>query len=157
MKMDVKLVPCYTDRELYLRLVKEYIETLREHDSSIIWDEASVGHMIWDAQFIMEDRTIQGFVISEEIKFALYSDIKYIAEFYVVPDARRRGIGKEAVRELLRDWDGDVFLYVLHGNFEASAFWMDIEQEFGWKRIKRPEIREERGCELRVFQTRADS
>ena len=135
-----------------MQLAKEYIETLQKYDSKIIWDEGAMSHAIWDAQFIREGRTVQGFVISEEVKFSIYKDILYIEEFYIEPDARRKGIGREAVRALLEHWDGDVFLYVLHGNFAASAFWAEIEQEFGWKRIQRPEIRKEEGCELRVFE-----
>lgn len=150
--MKIELVPCYLDRELFLRLAKDYIETLHEYDSSIIWDEGAMSHMIWDAQFIMEDRTIQGFIISEDVKFAVYKDVKYIAEFYVAPEARRRGVGIEAVKALLENWDGDVFLYILHGNFEGRAFWSAVEQKLGWRRIDRPEIRKEEGCELMVYE-----
>ena len=152
--MKIELVPCYLDRELFLRLAKDYIETLHKYDSSIIWDESAMSRTIWDAQFIMEDRTIQGFIISEDIKFTVYKDVKYIAEFYVAPEVRRRGVGKEAVKALLEHWDGDVFLYVLHENFEGRAFWSAVEQELGWRRIDRPEIRQEEGCELRVYDIR---
>lgn len=137
-----------------MQLAKEYIETLRKYDSRIIWDEGAMSHMIWDAKFIREGRTVQGFVITEEVKFSIYKDILYIEEFYIEPEARRKGIGREAVRALMEHWKGDVFLYVLHGNFEASAFWTAIEREFGWKRIQRPEIRKEEGCELRVYETK---
>lgn len=151
--MKIELVPCYLDRELFLRLAKDYIETLHKYDNAIIWDEDAMGRTIWDAQFIMEDRTIQGFIISEDVKFAVYKDVKYIAEFYVAPEARRRGVGIEAVKALLENWDGDVFLYILHGNFEGRAFWSAVEQKLGWIRIDRPEIRKEEGCELRVYET----
>jgi len=150
--MSVELAPCYTDRALFLRLARDYIETLRKYDSRIVWDEVSVGEWIWHSQFIIEDRTIQGFVMTEEIDYKIYRDLLYVTEFYIVPEARKRGIGVEAVKSLLRDWHGDVFFYVLHGNFEAKAFWGAVEQKLGWERISRPEIRQEDGCELRVFR-----
>ena len=50
----------------------------------------------------------------------------------------------------------DVFFYVLNQNFEAKAFWGYIEREFGWKRTERPEIRQEDGCELRVFDIKGN-
>jgi len=152
--MNIDLVPCYTDRALFLRLAKDYIETLQKYDKAIVWDEVSMGHTIWNAKFIVEDRTIQGFVISEEVSFVVYDDAMYIEEFYVVPEARKQGVGKQAVKRLLENWNGDVFLYILHGNFEARAFWGAVEQELGWRRIERPEIRQEEGCELRVFAMR---
>ena len=154
--MEIEFAPCYTDRALFLRLAKDYIETLRMYDPRIVWDEASVSEWIWHSQFIIEDRTIQGFVVTEEIDYKIYRNLLYIGEFYIAPEARRCGVGKEAVRKLLRNWDGDVFFYILNRNFEAKAFWGSIEQEFGWKRIERPEIRQEDGCELRVFDIKGN-
>jgi predicted acetyltransferase len=150
--MGVELVPCYTDRALFLRLAKDYIETLREYDRKIVWDEMSVSEWIWHSQFIIEDRTIQGFLVTEEIDYKIYRDLLYIVEFYVVPEARMRGIGMGAVKQLMENWHGDVFFYVVHRNFGAKAFWSAVEQKLGWKRIDRPEIRQEEGCELRIFE-----
>lgn len=148
----VELVPCYGDRVLFLRLAKEYVETLREYDKSIVWDESAWDRVIWDSRFVLEDRTIQGFVVAEEVRFKAYPHLLYISEFYIVPEERRRGIGIEAVREATRSWGGGVFLYILEKNHVAKWFWNSVEQKLGWKRIKRPEIREEPGCELMVYQ-----
>ena len=100
----------------------------------------------------MEDRTAQGFVVTETVTFAMFPDALYIAEFYVVPEARRRGIGLEAVKGITEQWDKDIFLYILDRNTKAKLFWTYVENELDWKRIKRPEIREENGCEKRVYQ-----
>ena len=101
--MEIEFAPCYTDRALFLRLAKDYIETLRMYDPRIVWDEASVSEWIWHSQFIIEDRTIQGFVVTEEIDYKIYRNLLYIGEFYIAPEARRCGVGKEAVRKLLRN------------------------------------------------------
>lgn len=149
----IELVPAYGDRNLFMRLAKDYVETLRQYDDQIVFDEVSWMHYLWNADFIMEDRTVQGFVVTQEVPFNVFPDALYIAEFYVVPEARKRGAGLEAVKALMRFWAGDVFLYILNGNFTGKAFWLAVEHELGWRRIQRPEIREEKGCELRVFQT----
>ena len=149
----IDLVPCYADRNLYLRLAKDYVKTLQQYDSEIIWDERTWLDHLWDANFIMEDRTVQGFLNKEKVQFDFYPPVLYIAEFYVVPEARKRRVGIEAVKEAIKGWSGDVFLYVLNQNRGARIFWNNVEAELGWKRINRPEIRQEEGCELMVYKT----
>lgn len=141
------------DRRLFLRMAKDYVETLARYDSDIRWDEETWSEAAFRARFIMEDRTAQGFVITEVVPFAVFPDALYIAEFYVVLEARRRGIGLEAARELTKQWGKDIFLYILNRNTKAKLFWTFVESELDWKPIKRPEIRDENGCEKRVYQT----
>ena len=151
MEKHIELVPCYTDRALFLRLAKDYVETLQVFDRTIRWDEATWSEYMWESRFILEDRTIQGFIITQEIQFKLYGDLLYISEFYIVPEARHKGIGEAAVKAACEKWHGDVFLYVLDHNFAAKGFWEAVESDFGWKRAWRPEIRQEKGCELRAY------
>lgn len=150
--MKIEFVPAYSDRALFLRLAKDYVETLKKVDDMIVWDEPIWIKAAWDSWFIVEDRTIQGFVITQEVDFKVYKKILYIEEFYIVPEARRKGIGFKTIEEIAKSWSGDFFLYVLNRNYEAKAFWEYVERKLGWKRIKRPEIREEAGCELMVFE-----
>ena len=140
------------DRCLFLRMAKDYVETLAQYDREIRWDEEVWSEAAFRARFIMEDRTAQGFAITEVVPFSLFPDALYIAEFYIVPEARRRGIGLEAVKGITERWDKDIFLYVLDRNTKAKLFWTYVENELNWKRIKRPEIRDENGCEKRVYQ-----
>lgn len=149
--MKIELIPCYTDRKLFLDFAKAYIETLQEFDATIRWDEGIWSEYMWESCFILEGRTIQGFVCKQEIPYKMFSDLLYIAEFYIVPEARKRGVGLAAVKALVDEWRGDVFLYILHENFTAKAFWGAVEGKLGWRRIQRPDLRNEPGCELRVY------
>jgi len=150
--MEIKLSPAVMDRDLFLRMAKDYIATLQKYDENIVWDDASWERAAWQAQFIMEDRTVQGFAIAEVVPFSIFPNALYIAEFYVVPEARRRELGVEAVRAVTKNWNGDVFLYILEKNTQAALFWTAVEAELEWERIERPEIRKEAGCELRVYR-----
>lgn len=149
--MDVELVPAYSDRKLFLELAKDYIDTLHKFDSSIRWDEPTWHDAVWASSFIMQERTVQGFIVSEIVHYKVFPDMLYIGEFYVVPEERLKGIGIAAVETLVKDWHEDVFLYILHGNFAAKAFWGEVEHRLKWERTQRPEIRQENGCELRVY------
>ena len=141
------------DRDMFVGMAKDYISTLHEYDGDIQWVESVWESAAWKAQFIMEGRTVQGFAITEIESFAVFPDILYISEFYIVPEARRRDIGLESVKAITKDWHGDIYLYILDKNTQAKLFWTAVEAELGWKRIERPEIVKETGCELRVFTT----
>ena len=149
----IELASCSMDRELFLRMAKDYVETLAQYDNEIQWDEAAWSKNAWAAQFIMEDRTAQGFIMTEVVPFSIFPSALYIAEFYVVPEARNRRVGMNAVKTATSSWDGDVFLYILDRNRPARFFLTDVEAELGWTRIERPEIKQEHGCELRVYST----
>lgn len=152
--MSVQLAPAYMDRPLFLGMAKDYIETLAQYDGTIRWDETIWGNAMWRAKFIMDERTVQGFVITDTVPFHVFPDALCIEEFYIVPESRRKGIGLEAVKAVTENTDKDVFLYIQNENREARLFWMAVESELGWERINRPEIQQERGCELRVYHTR---
>lgn len=151
--MEIEFAPCYGDMALFLKLAKDYVEDLRKYDSSIMWDEGTWRGAVWNAWFIKEDRTVQGFVVTEEMDFKVYDKLLYIEEFYVVPEARRRGIGFMAADKLVDMWGGDIFFYVMEKNTEAKWFWTKVAFELGWESIERKEIREEYGCELMVYKT----
>ena len=89
----IELASCSMDRELFMRMARDYVEALSKYDSEIVWDEMTWSKAAWYAQFIVEDRTVQGFVITEINTFAVFPPAMCIAEFYVVPEARNRHIG----------------------------------------------------------------
>ena len=152
--MNIELTPAYMDRPLFLRLAKEYVETLAKFDREIRWDESAWSKAMWRAKLIMEDRTVQGFLIAEEERFDFYPPAFCISEFYIVPEARNRGVGTEAVKVATKGWDGDIFFYVQKSNIQALLFWTAVAEEMEWRKIERSEIDEEEGCRLMVYQTR---
>lgn len=56
----------------------------------------------------------------------------YIAEFYIVPDARREGYGAAAVAQLLAWFPGKYCYHVLKENQKALAFWNSVKEFCGW-------------------------
>jgi len=152
--MSVELTPAYMDKPLFLRLAKDYVETLAKFDKAIRWDEAAWTSAMWRAKFIMEDRTIQGFVLTEETQFDFYPPALYIQEFYIVPEERNKGVGLEAVKAAVKDWHGDIYFYCLKNNIQALLFWTSVAEKLEWRMIKRPEIREEPWCRLMVYQAK---
>jgi len=46
-----------------------------------------------------------------------------LAEFFVIPSARRRGVGEAAARRILRRWRGRWEISEVTGNAPAIAFW----------------------------------
>ena len=152
--MNIELTPACMDRPLFMRLAKDYVDTLAKFDKTIRWDEGAWSQAAWRAKFIVEDRTVQGFVLAEETRFDFYPPAFYIEEFYIVPDARNRRVGIEAVKALTERWDGDIYFYVLKNNIQALLFWTAVAEELEWRKIKRPEINEEEGCKLMTYQTK---
>ena len=150
--MDIELVPCSVDRAMFLALVKDYLDILHGYDESIEYDEHEASKWIWDARFIVADGILCGFVITQEIRFKKAKNLLYIAEMYVEKEEGRQKVGLGAVREAVKGWDGDVFLYILKENNPAKEFWGAVERELGWRRIERGDIKREAGCELRVYQ-----
>lgn len=149
--MAIELVPCHIDKPMYMLFAKDYINTLHGYDEEIIWDEHEAEKWIWDARFIVNDGVMCGFIITQEAKYKKAADLLYIAEMYVEEEERFHGVGIEAVRAAVDGWDGDVFLYILNGNADGRAFWDAVERELKWKRVNRADVRQERGCELRVY------
>ena len=150
--MSVELVPCHVERDMYMMLAKDYIDTLHGYDEKIIWDEQAASKWMWDARFIVDGGIMCGFIITEEVRFKNSPGLLYIAEMYVAEDERRRGVGIEAVRAAVEGWDGEVFLYILDKNEAGKSFWDAVERELGWERTTRAEVRLESGCELRVYR-----
>ncbi len=152
--MNIELTPACMDRTLFLRLARDYIETLAKFDNRIRWDEATWRSAMWRAKFIMDGRTVQGFAMVEETKFDFYPPALYIVEFFVVPEERNKGIGMEAVKEITKNWHGDIYFYVLKNNIKAMLFWTAVAEELGWKKTARPEIDEENGCRLMTYNVK---
>ena len=150
--MSIELVPCHADKNMFMLLAKEYIDTLKRYDDAIVWDEKSVEKWIWDSRFIVDGGVMCGFIVTQEVRFKNSPSLMYIAELYVEKEERLHGAGIGAVKAAVDGWDGEVFLYILDHNKTAREFWNAVEEELGWERTARADVREEQGCELRVYK-----
>ncbi|MFB9951980.1 GNAT family N-acetyltransferase [Rhizobium puerariae] len=73
-----------------------------------------------------------------------------IAEFYVVPDARMRGIGRGAARALLRTRSGIWEVNVMTLNATAQKFWPRALDAAGAKDMERIEVDRETVYRFRI-------
>ncbi|HZJ53527.1 MAG TPA: GNAT family N-acetyltransferase [Myxococcaceae bacterium] len=64
-----------------------------------------------------------------------------ISEFYVVPAARRRGLGETAARRIVRRWRGRWEISEVPGNAPAIAFWRTIVGRHTGGRFEELEVR----------------
>ena len=64
-----------------------------------------------------------------------------LAEFYVVPASRRRGVGEAAARRILRRWRGRWEISEVAGNAPAIAFWRRMIGRFTHGRFEEVEVR----------------
>lgn len=64
-----------------------------------------------------------------------------ISEFYVVPAARRRGVGEAAARRILRRWRGRWEISEVAGNAPAIAFWRKTLERFTGGHFEELEVR----------------
>jgi len=54
------------------------------------------------------------------------TDFNEMAEFYIAPDYRRRGLGREAAHALFARHPGWWHLQILDSNVRAQAFWRSV-------------------------------
>ena len=114
--------------ELYRGMYRPYIDELKSFGGGNGMSLDALEKYL-DAAFmklwaIESDGQDVGFILTEYVSEKnLYRPMLYIAEFYVAPGFRRRGIGSEAFTELLATTSDPVFFVVLNGNTPAEAFW----------------------------------
>lgn len=56
----------------------------------------------------------------------------YIAEFYIIPKARKQGYGQKAVKEMLEQHPGRYCYFILKENRPAHSFWQKMKTAFNW-------------------------
>lgn len=140
------------DLSTYLQMAENYVHDLQAFSPDLRWSrEAWLNDL--SGTFLIRSRTdVIGLVVLEIVNFFEQPEALYFSEFYLRPEFRRQGYGREAVSAILDQWDRDLFLYVLKGNQTAAQFWNTMAKENHWKKIERPEIRQERDCELRIYR-----
>ncbi|MBS1902787.1 MAG: GNAT family N-acetyltransferase [Bacteroidetes bacterium] len=78
--------------------------------------------------YVLQAEDIIGFVMVRE----LADDFYYVAEFYVRPEARRAGVGREAMECVFSTFPEKRWLIsVIRQNEPALAFWLEIARGSG--------------------------
>ncbi len=147
----IQLTDAHENPELFYHHAKNYIKELKKIDKTVIWDNSKWEQALGQSKFIEQDGEVVGFVTSEVQDRQPFSQACFIQAFYVLPKLRKKHIGARAVAELLKEWKGDIYLYVLNKNMAAKSFWASIERDSGWYRKTRKDLQEESGYDLRVY------
>lgn len=62
----------------------------------------------------------------------------FIAQAYVAPESRRKGIMTKAVSEFVKDHRGKYCMDILYKNYSARIFWLTRFRELGYELIQLP-------------------
>ena len=85
------------------------------------------------------DGTLAGFALIHRVKDTT-ADVMQLAEFFIVPEKRRQGIGEVAVQKLWGKFPGKWELQVHIRNTAAIAFWSRCIKEHAGKNYEVEEI-----------------
>ncbi len=134
------------NREVIAALLDGYLDELADHRDFAAGATDSRSYPYLDAYFSEPGR--YPFLIWHQGKVAGFALIRgpvstglawQVAEFYVVPDSRRLGIGREAIAAIWRRFPGAWELQVHTRNSAARQFWMSCVEGVAHET---PEIRE---------------
>jgi predicted acetyltransferase len=127
--MSVTVRPTRADERPHLRaLLDEYlVELSRYGDVSLTypWFDAYWQAGEWRWPYLIEDgeQATLGFaLVNTHAPQGLTADYA-MGEFYIVPSARRRGVGHEAAAATFGQHPGSWALSVMNGNVAAQRFW----------------------------------
>jgi len=153
-----------SDAPLIRSLLDDYLRKLSEHRELPVGatDAASYGHL--DAYWCEPGR--HAFLIrcrDRCVGFALIRDptstrssVHQLAEFYVQPEIRRRGIGRDAVLEIWESFPGEWELQVHARNAGAVRFWRSCVERKTGEPPRVCEVQAEDGRRLQLnFQVEA--
>jgi predicted acetyltransferase len=132
-------------------LVDEYLAELSSHRERPIGatDARSYEYLplYWEEPgrhpfFLASGRRRVGFALIREISG---QGVTQMSEFYIRPEARRRGLGRIAVRAIWDRFPGPWELQVHPLNAAAAAFWPRCIEQCSSGRVYRREVEEEDG------------
>lgn len=154
--MSIEAEPARNNVRTYMRMAKAYVEELSQYDAAIRYDSGAVRKEADDTLLFAKDGRFVGFVDAKIERLPDGQDVLYIAEFYIDPAFRRRGVGTEIMDAILNIWKGDMYLHVLHENETAKRFWEYIEHRFDFWRVydsrKLRYLEQDPSCEVRMLQ-----
>ena len=114
----------------FLAMYKSYIEELSAFSQRLRDEPVSIMEVcdIWnnpdvELYFVMHDDEPAGFIVLGINANKHESSDWFIGEFYIKKNLQSKGIGKSAVKSLLREKKGKYCFFVLKNNIRARAFW----------------------------------
>jgi predicted acetyltransferase len=139
------------DRPALERLIDVYLAELSEHIEAPVGptDAASYEYLplYWKEVgrhpfFIVADGVRIGLVLIREVADESLTEM---SEFYIQPESRRAGLGREALRAIWQRFPGRWRLVVHLQNVAAVIFWPRCIEEFATGRVHSREILREDG------------
>jgi predicted acetyltransferase len=133
-----------SERPLIERLLDSYLRELSAHRDTSAGARDAVGYRHLPYYWLEADRfpftlrsngQVAGFALLRRVARA-GTPVMHLAEFYVSPAFRRRGIGRTAVTALWDRYPGPWELQVHVGNAPARAFWrgcIEAHAAEGWR------------------------
>ncbi len=80
----------------------------------------------WKIELLVQGEKIVGYILYRPEQDEYFPQQKvYLRQFYVLPDCRRQGLGRAAVKHFLNQWPQGtrIVLEVLTSNAVGKAFW----------------------------------
>jgi GNAT superfamily N-acetyltransferase len=122
------------DRDEIERLIAEYHESegLTPIKERIVWavDQALRGETPGLLLVVHDEKTMVGVALAVYTPSAELGRVMTVNDFFVRPDHRRRGVGRELVKHLIEECKrmkiDEIGLEVLQGNKRAAAFWKSV-------------------------------
>ncbi len=118
------------DREVLRKLLKEYQREILGKDPG----EYKYFDFYWQSStrfpyFIKVNSDVVGFVLIN-CHTLIQTESKNMGEFYVQKEFRKRGIGKEAARQIFNLFPGRWEVRQLKENSSARDFWIKVIREY---------------------------
>ena len=120
----------FDDREILRTLLKEYRQDMLGEDPGeykyfdVYWQNANRF-----PYFIKVDGAIVGFTLVN-CHTLVQKEAKNIGEFYIQKEFRKRGIGKEAAKQVFNLFPGKWEVRQLKENSSARDFWIKVIKEY---------------------------
>jgi len=140
--LHIELEPALAAHKPYLRsLLSDYLVEFEQYGGSgpdypyfdAYWEQPD--HR-WPILIQLEGRCVGFAFVNTWSPSGKGTDFA-IAEFYVVPDARRHGVGLEAAKRVLNSRSGQWELSIMERNAPAQKFWPRVIEAVGAEDVER--------------------
>lgn len=161
----MKLEKCNKNQEdfsCFVRMYTAYIKELSTFSERLKNKEVTLCEtaQIWynpniEKYFVIEHKTVAGFLLLGVNGNKHQDSDYYVAEFFIVKDKRRQGIGSATIKKLLQAQKGRYCLFVLHKNKAASLFWQKVFADCNYVDVSEKHLCDctPDDCEFRMYES----